>query len=172
MIDTVEFNGFSYPAFQAKGNASQFTIPFALQVCKGTGYDVGYGEEEWMLPGSFGIDMKDGNDAMDLPEGEVDFIYSSHCLEHLPNWVDALDHWTSRLRRGGVLFLYLPHFDQQYWRPWHNRKHKHVLTPEMIQAYLLDSEYCFGRIFVSQRDLNHSFMVMAEKGTESSISND
>jgi SAM-dependent methyltransferase len=165
MIETVEFNGFNYPSFQTEGNASQFAIPFAMQVCKGIGYDIGYGKEDWMLPGSLGIDMKDGNDALDLPEGEVDFIYSSHCLEHLPNWVDALDHWTSRLKVGGVLFLYLPHFSQQYWRPWHNRKHKHVLMPEMIRAYLADSEYRFDRTFISERDLNDSFMVMAEKGT-------
>jgi SAM-dependent methyltransferase len=163
MIDTVEYNGFTYPAFQAEGNASQFAQPFALKVCKGLGYDIGYGEVDWMLPGAIGIDLKGGTDALDLPEGQVDFIYSSHCLEHLPDWVVALDHWTSRIRSGGVLFLYLPHFDQQYWRPWHNRKHKHVLTPEILRSYLFDSEYDPTKIFVSGRDMNHSFMVMAER---------
>lgn len=164
MIETIKFKGMTYPAFQAKGNASQFAIPFAKQVCKGYGYDIGYGKDEWMLPGATGVDMKDGHDAMDLPLGEVDYIYSSHCLEHMTSWVDALDHWTSRLKIGGVLFLYLPHFSQAYWRPWNNRQHKHVLTPEMIGAYLYDAEYRFDRIFIGERDLNDSFMVMAEKG--------
>jgi predicted SAM-dependent methyltransferase len=163
MIEIVTFKGTAYPVFQAQGNASRFAIPFAQEVCRGSGYDIGYGKDEWKLPGATGVDMKDGHDAMDLPPGEVDYIYSSHCLEHLPSWIDALDHWTSRLKSGGVLFLYLPHFDQQYWRPWHNRQHKHVLTAEMISAYLRDGQYRPGRIFVSERDLNHSFMVMAEK---------
>jgi len=160
-IETIDYGGFKYPAFQAEGNASQFAIPFAKQVCCGEGYDIGYGADEWKLPGAVGIDLKDGRDAMDLPWGAVDYIYSSHCLEHLDDWVAALDHWTTRIRRGGVLFLYLPHFDQRYWRPWHNRKHRHVLTREMITSYLSDSGY--QNIFCSDRDLNHSFMVMGEK---------
>ena len=163
-IKTIEFNGVHYPAFQAEGNASQFAIPFALQVCRGVGYDIGYGKDEWKLPGAIGIDLKDGTDALDLPEGQMDYIYSSHCLEHVPHWVEAMDHWDSRLRIGGVLFLYLPHFSQEYWRPWHNRRHVHVLTPDIIRAYLEDSGYRSDRIFISERDLNNSFMVMAERG--------
>ena len=63
------------------------------------------------------------------------------------------------------LSLYLPHKDQSYWLPWNNRKHTHVLDQEMIEKYLWDRDD-MDNIFVSQRDLNWSFMVMAEKCTK------
>jgi predicted SAM-dependent methyltransferase len=91
----------------------------------------------------------------------VDYIFSSHCLEHLPHWVDALDHWSSRLKSGGTLFLYLPHRSQEYWKPWNNRKHVHIFDEEMIRAYLTDTGYT--KVCVSGVDLNNSFMAMAEK---------
>ena len=46
-MDTVNFKGFEYPAFQAQGNAAQFAIPYAKHVCVGIGYDIGCGKPEW-----------------------------------------------------------------------------------------------------------------------------
>lgn len=164
MIKTIIFKKATYPAFQAEGNASRFAIPFAQEVCEGVGLDIGYCKEEWKLPGAIGIDAADDSpyDAMNLPDGEVDYIYSSHCLEHLDDWVAALDLWRSKIKQGGTLFLYLPHFKQKYWRPWHCKKHRHVLTPEIIKQYLYDSGE--EKYFVSEMDLNNSFMVMVEVG--------
>lgn len=160
MIQTISHNNTKYPAFQSTGNASRFAIPYALEFCKGAGYDIGYNREEWKLPGAIGIDKGEYN-AFNLPEGEVDYIFSSHCLEHLPDWVAALDHWGARLRTGGVLFLYLPDYSQTYWRPWHNRKHLNILSPEYLKDYLTDRGYT--NIFSSGIDLNNSFFVVAEK---------
>lgn len=161
MIDTIEFNRKIYPYFQSIGFAAQFAIPYAQHVCKGIGYDIGCNKLEWALPGAIPIDLTLGNDGLQLPEQRVDYIFSSHCLEHLPQWVDALDHWTSRLKSGGTLFLYLPHRSQEYWKPWFNRKHNHVFDQDMIRAYLEDNSY--RKIYVSGVDLNNAFMVMAEK---------
>ena len=162
MVETIEFNNKKYPKFQAQGNASQFAIPFAKQVCNGIGFDIGCNREEWAFPGAIMIDpaLNTGH-AMNLPTFLVDYIFSSHCLEHIHGWVDVLDHWKTRLKPGGTLFLYLPHPDQEYWLPWNNRKHYNVLYPEMIQKYLENNGYT--NIFVSGMDLNHSFMAMAEK---------
>ena len=163
MIETIDYNGKSYPLFQTEGNASQFIIPFAKHFCKGRGFDIGCHKLEWALSGAYPIDiiLEDEYDAYKLPNGEVDYIFSSHCLEHLPNCVDALDYWVDHLRIGGVLFLYLPHFNQEYWRPWNNRKHIHVLSPEIIKAYLEDKG--FKNIFCGERDLNDSFVIVGEK---------
>jgi len=162
-IDLISFNGISCPAWQATGNASRFIIPFALEVCKGVGYDLGCNREEWKLPNAMAwdISIEPRQDALKLPELMVDFIFSSHCLEHLPNWVDALEHWGSRLKSKGVLFLYLPHYDSQYWRSWNNRKHIHNLNAETIIDYLKDRAY--KNIFSTGVDLNNSFAVIAEK---------
>ena len=161
MYETIEHNGIHYPTFQASGNAARFALPFAQQVCKGVGYDVGYCKKEWQLPGSIGIDIVNGTDANDLPDNKVDYVFSSHCLEHVDHWVETLEHWISRLHDGGVLCLYLPDISQSYWRPWFNRKHKHVLTPEIITTFLTDHD--MTKFHVSGIDLNNSFMVIAQK---------
>lgn len=164
MIPTIHFKGKDYPAFQTNGQASRFCMPFALEVCKGTGFDIGCNRAEWSLPGSILIDpaIDPSHDAMALPALNVDYVFSSHCLEHLPDWVGALDHWTTRLRSGGTLFLYLPDESQLYWRPFHNRKHLHQFRPEMLFDYLIHSNN-YHKIFVSGVDMYNSFTVMAEK---------
>ena len=96
-----------------------------------------------------------------MPDGEVDYIFSSHCLEHLHDWVNVLDYWTSKLKSGGTLFLYLPDYSQKYWRPWNNRKHLNIFTPEIIFDYMDDNGY--KNIFKSGVDLNNAFMVTGEK---------
>lgn len=173
MIETIQFKGESYPKFQAEGFAAKFAIPYAQQVCKGRGLDIGCGRREWIFPGARPIDPATIPDAgkhhaLDLPSPEAleavpagwDYIFSSHCLEHIPNWVDVLDYWFTKIHDGGVIFLYLPDFSQLYWRPWENRKHIHSFTPKLIEAYLLSKS---EKVFVSGVDLNNSFMAMAEK---------
>lgn len=163
MIDIIEYKNSEYPKFQSEGYASQFAIPYALHVCKGIGYDIGCMKKEWSFPNSIPIDLSfdDGYHALNLPKKDVDYIFSSHCLEHIDNWVSILDYWYDCLKPSGTLFLYLPGYSQTYWRPWNNRKHKNIFTPEIIMDYLTDKGY--KKIFVSGIDLNSSFMVMAEK---------
>ncbi|MFA6916995.1 MAG: methyltransferase domain-containing protein [Parachlamydiales bacterium] len=163
MIETIEFNGKLYPKFQASGNAARFVIPFALEVCKGQGLDIGYGKLEWKFPDAIGIDFGGKHHAMNLPEFQWDYIFSSHCLEHIKEpYYKVLNYWARYLRPEGTLFLYLPHPDQEYWWPINDTKHLHVLWPEEILKYLHESQY-WTKIFVSERDLNHSFVAMAQK---------
>jgi len=159
-MNIIEYKNEKYPFFQTLGNASQFSIPFAKHFCQGVGYDIGFCKEEWKFPGAIGIDssLENGFDADHLPEDTlVDYIYSSHCLEHVDNWVLTLEYWIQHLKPGGSLFLYLPDVSQKYWRPWNNRRHKHCLTPELLKEFVQDHE--MKNIFVSGIDLNNSFMV-------------
>ena len=162
-MQIIEFKGERYPGFQAFGNAAQFAIPYAKYFCNGLGYDIGCSKLEWALPGAIPIDLEFKNpwDANNLPDDEVDYIFSSHCLEHVPDWVATMDYWYSRLKVGGTLFLYLPDYSQKYWRPWNNRRHKHCLKPEFIRDYMIDKGY--DNVFVSGVDLNNAFMAMGEK---------
>ena len=163
MIENIEYKGDKYPSFQTIGNASQFAIPFAKHVCKGFGYDIGCMKKEWSFPGSYPIDLSfyDEWDSNKLPSMPPEYIFSSHCLEHVDDWVDTMNYWYDRLVDGGTLFLYLPDYSQKYWRPWNNRKHRHAFVPEMIVDFMKDNGYT--NIFSSQRDLNHSFIVVGEK---------
>lgn len=164
MIETIEFKGHIYPKFQASGNAARFIYPFAQEVCKGRGVDIGCSKKEWCLPGAIcvDIDFEDGYDAFNLPPANFDYIFSSHCLEHIHNWAGALDYWTERLVSYGVLFLYLPDESQIYWRPYHNRKHVHQFNRTVIEDYLKYSG-SYSQWFISNPDLNNSFAVMAQK---------
>ena len=163
MIEVNEFSDKRYPKFQTAAPASQFALPYAKQVCKGIGYDIGPHKKEWGFPGSILIDkdFPDEHHALSLPRKNVDYIFSSHCLEHVEDWVETMEYWYECLKEGGVLFLYLPHYSQEYWRPWNNRKHKHVLSPEIIGDYMRSKGY--RNLFLSGVDLNNSFMVMGEK---------
>lgn len=163
MIETITFKDHNFPKFQSEGFAAKFAFPFAEQVCKGIGYDIGCMKKEWSFPGSIPIDLSfnDGFHALNLPQKDVDYVFSSHCLEHIDNWCAVLDYWILNLKKGGVMFLYLPHWDQIYWRPWHNTKHKHVLTSEVIKQFLIDKE--MSNIFIGEKDLNYSFSIIAQK---------
>jgi SAM-dependent methyltransferase len=189
-LEIIEYKNHIYPKFQSEGFASQFIIPFAKKVCKGVGVDIGCNRLEWMFGGevcnsknsvsfddwlesvkesnfisnSFPIDpVINEYDALNFPENckNLDYIFSSHCLEHIPDWISVLDYWTSKLKKGGILFLYLPDYSQVYWRPWNNRKHINILSSEIISDYLEDRQYSY--IFKSGVDLNSSFAVISEK---------
>lgn len=160
----IDFKGHKYPEWQAKGNAARWIIPLAKELLSGVGYDIGYSKEAWMLPGAIGIEptIDHRYDAMRLPEGEVDYIFSSHCLEHVQrNWFDVLDYWLSKIKIGGILFLYLPHSSQVYWHPENNRKHIHSFDGSEIETYLNDLGH---KVYVSPGpDFNNSFVVVCEK---------
>jgi predicted SAM-dependent methyltransferase len=161
-MELVYFKQKSYPKFQSEGNASQFAIPYAKHFCKGIGVDVGCMKEEWAFPGAYLVDPSINDyHALDFPYNELDYIFSSHCLEHVYDWVDILDYWTSKLKPTGILFLYLPDYSQEYWKPWNNRKHKNIFTPQIISDYMNENGY--KNIFASGVDLNNAFMVVGEK---------
>ena len=162
-MELLNFSNEIYPKFQAEGNASQFAIPYAKHFCNGSGYDIGFCKEEWKFPNARGIDftLNDGFHANLLPDGMVDFIYSSHCLEHVDNQTDTLEYWISKIKQDGILFLYLPDFSQKYWRPWNNKKHKHCFTLEIINVFLIDHN--MTNIFKSSVDLNNSFIIVCQK---------
>ena len=166
-MDKIECKGSSYPIFQARGFASQFAFPFARHYCKGLGVDVGCMLKEWALPGAIPVDQSFDErwHAMDLPIQDIDYIFSSHCAEHLITPYNVFDYWNTVLKSGGCLFLYLPHFSQKYWRPWNktNSPHYHVFTPEIIQAYFEDQPEMWTDITVSNVDLNNSFIAIAHK---------
>jgi len=163
MLEPINYKGEKYPFFQKNGFAAKYAFPFAAEVCKGEGYDIGCMKTEWSLPGSIPIDIcfDDGWSALNLPRNNVDYIFSSHCLEHIDNWVDVMDYWYDNLKQGGVLFLYLPDYSQKYWRPWNNRKHKHIFSSTIIKDYMCERGY--KDIFASGVDLNNAFMVFGVK---------
>lgn len=151
-----------YPDYIRHGNAQQYILPVAQFFCQGKGIDVGCGK--WPFPGALAVDIKEGVDACDLPGEEYDYVFSSHCLEHLIDPVAALRHWREKLSAGGVLFLYLPHPDMEYWRPQNCSKHLHSWYPRQIRSLLIDLG--FEDVLYGERDLAWSFAAIGFKPKE------
>ncbi len=159
------YKGCLYPDYLKNGGASRYIEAIAKEFCRGYGIDVGCGA--WPLPGAVGFDIKalahdqsKWSDAAELKVADVsqDYIFSSHCLEHVENYVKVLEHWKSKIKPGGVLYLYLPHPDMEYWLPQNNRKHIHSFTPSGVHKLLLDLG--FIDVVSSERDMYWSFSVV------------
>jgi SAM-dependent methyltransferase len=130
-----------YPDYLTLGCASVAIHRTAQKYCKGHGLDIGAGY--WPLPGSTPIDTEQGpgiaNKLENIPENSQDYVFSSHCLEHISDWEKALDTWISKIKPRGVLFLYLPHPICKLWHisnPVMATTHKWVPTPEVIDQFL------------------------------------
>jgi len=147
-----------YPSY-LKRSGVRFIIPFAEEFCIGEGLDIG-GLVECHFPGAQIINLTslDSWTAENLPDEKYDYIFSSHTLEHLNNYVKVLKYWKNHLKKGGVLFLYLPHPDMEYWLPQNNQKHLHSFHPKDMVNLL--ENLGFSQVLHSERDLYWSFSVI------------
>jgi SAM-dependent methyltransferase len=158
---TFEYKGIVYPNYLRDGNALSFILPIARYFCHGHGLDIG-GTEQCSFPGTkiINIDTADEYHAMKLPNKTYDFIISSHALEHLKDPYFALERWTQRIKQEGVLFLYLPHEEQEYWT-FDNPKHLHAFTPTVIKGWLERMGY--EKVLCSGQDMYWSFAAVGFK---------
>jgi SAM-dependent methyltransferase len=167
-MKTLSFRDKEYPDFISHGNHARFIMPVAKEIIGDNklGVDVGCKHTEWSYPGSICVDTSFDDDyhASSLPsEGSLEYIFSSHCLEHVPDWRDVLTYWYYALADNGILFLYLPHTDNEYWdtRFMPTKRHVNNLYPEVIKA---EMEFLgFKNVFSSQRDAAYSFCIYGEK---------
>ena len=157
-----EYQGSTFPSYLKMGNANAYVEPFAKQFCSGNGLDIG-GFSDWVFPGARAINIVNDDewDANNLPGSNYDYIFSSHTLEHLPDYMGALELWRDSIREDGILFLYLPHPDMGYWLPQNNRKHLHIFYPDDIARTLEDIG--LKNVIASERDLGWSFAVVGQR---------
>lgn len=167
-MKTLSFREREYPDFISHGHHSRFIMPVAEEIIgyNRLGVDVGCKHREWAYPGSICIDtsFEDGFHATNLPHaGTLEYIFSSHCLEHVPDWKEVINYWHSALQEGGILFLYLPHIDNEYWdvRFMPTKRHVNNLLPEVVAEQFRVAG--FNNVFNSERDAAYSFCVYGEK---------
>jgi len=158
------YKGKTYPEYIKTGNAVGHIAEIAKQFCKGKGLDIG-GFYEFTFPGAIPINIADdilNFDAYKLPDhSNLDYIISSHCLEHLPDPIKALEYWIEHIKSGGVLFLYLPHPTMEYWLPQNNKKHLHSWRPKEMAQILKDIG--LQDVLYSGRDMYWSFSCVGFK---------
>lgn len=161
------YRGKFYPDYLTVGGASFAIFRVASQHCTGRGIDVGAGL--WPLPGSLPVDAErgpgHGRALSEFTEASLDYVFSSHCLEHIDEWRGALARWVSKVRHGGIVFLYLPHPDCEIWHPGSpmvGDAHKWLPTP----AVVTDALERLGCSVVARDDgpdAMHSFYVCARR---------
>jgi SAM-dependent methyltransferase len=101
-----------------------------LKFCVGYGADLGCGCS--CIEGANGFDLPvyDVSQCDYWEDGKWDYVFSSHCLEHIADWQTALSEWMRVVNVGGYLILYLP--CKGYYPPQDNAEHKWEPEPSVI----------------------------------------
>ena len=100
------YKGRFYPDYLTVGGACRAIEPVAERYCRGRGIDVGAGF--WPLPGAVPVDVSRGPGVewtvADFEDASLDYVFSSHCLEHISDWEIAFHGRRARVdshARGG-----------------------------------------------------------------------
>lgn len=149
---------------------------------RGRGLDVGCGPQKlWATSIGvdsgidtelFGIQMApdvrtEAHDLSMFADGSMDYVFSSHCLEHIQDFKRALKEWWRVIKDNGHLVLYLPHkaLYPNIGTKGSNPDHKHDFTEsDIIKAM---SEIAPGWLLLEKQQRNddqeYSFLVVFQK---------
>jgi SAM-dependent methyltransferase len=114
---------------------------FATRYFVGDGIDIGSGPDPLSQYGEMFPLMRSCRE-WDLPDGDaqtlssvgyasLDFVHSSHCLEHMKDPREALYHWLRVLKPGGHLIVTIPDedlYEQGIFPSSFNEDHKWTFT--------------------------------------------
>jgi SAM-dependent methyltransferase len=113
--------------------------PLETSILTDSGIDIGCGSDP-VTPDVQKFDRAEG-DASHITEyihEQFDFVYSSHCLEHLPDPATALREWWQLVRPGGHLFLIVPDedlYEQGVFPSRFNPEHRATFTISKAQSW-------------------------------------
>lgn len=107
------------------------------------GLDIGFqghkGPVEPILPSATGVDLGyPGYDGLTLPftDNSQDYIYSSHCLEHITQYIHVLRDWHRVIKVTGYIVIVVPHahlYEKKASPPSDfNRGHRRFYTPASL----------------------------------------
>lgn len=123
----------------SNGNEIYKIGPLLVPYTRGKGLDLGAGEGR-VFPHFVTVDsgkdyggrkvadvLAECDDLNQWADAKLDFVVSSHLLEHIVDYRAALKEWMRVIKVGGHLCLYLPHRDlyPRIGQPGSNPDHKH-----------------------------------------------
>jgi SAM-dependent methyltransferase len=149
---------------------------FFIKYMSGNGLDVGYAGYisgvEPILPNSIGVDLNyTGYDGLTLPfaDNSQDYIYSSHCLEHISDYKTVIQDWYRVVKTGGYIVTVVPHqylYEKKLALPsnW-NGDHKRFYTPaSLLQEFEQSLEPNSYRVrFLEDGDKHFDYSIGPEK---------
>jgi SAM-dependent methyltransferase len=112
---------------------------FERSVLVGKGLDIGCGGDP-VFPDVRGFDIGDGdaNEITRFIHEDFDFVFSSHCLEHMVDPKKALLQWWALVRPGGHLFFIVPDedlYEQGVFPSRFNKDHKSTFTISKAKSW-------------------------------------
>ncbi len=134
------------------GREAQKIAPWAIPYLDGRGFDVGCGDQK-VVPWATGLDRhkaadinSDGRAMPEVASRSLDFIFSSHFIEHCDDYTAVLAEWWRTIKVGGHLVLYWPHPDHypRIGQFGANLDHKHDITPDQMFDAMLRAASCTG----------------------------
>jgi SAM-dependent methyltransferase len=121
---------------------------FATRYFVGNGIDVGAGPDTlWQYVEQFPLmrscvvwDLKDGDAQLlaSIGNSSLDFVHSSHCLEHMRDPHEALRHWLRVLKPGGHAVVTVPDedlYEQGVFPSTFNTDHKWTFTMHKVKSW-------------------------------------
>jgi SAM-dependent methyltransferase len=110
-----------------------------FEYIKGDGIDIGCGKDPIfsnVFP--FDIEQGDANEITKYVNKSFDFVFSSHCLEHMTNPNNAIVEWWKLVKPGGYLFFIVPDedlYEQGVWPSRFNGDHKATFTISKTKSW-------------------------------------
>ncbi len=121
---------------------------FATRYFRGDGIDVGGGIDSLalfteffpLIHSLFIYDQQHGDAQLlrNVADVSFDFLYSSHCLEHMRDPVEAMNNWVRVVKPGGHLVVQVPDedlYEQGVWPSRFNRDHKATFTMHKTKSW-------------------------------------
>lgn len=149
---------------------------FFLHYMSGNGLDIGFAgytpDIVPILPAALGVDVNyPGYDGRTLPfaDNSQDYVYSSHCLEHIDNYLNAIRDWYRVVKVGGHIVTVVPHkflYEKKEELPsqW-NQDHKRFYTPaSLLQEFEQALKPNSYRVrFLEDGDVGYNYSIPADK---------
>ncbi len=119
--------------------AKQYWGPIEHAATQGRGIDIGCGPDP-VSPDARRFDIEDGdaNCVSKYVMEKFDFVYSSHCLEHMHDPKITILDWWKLVKPGGYLFIYVPDedlYEQGVFPSRFNTDHKATFTVSKAHSW-------------------------------------
>jgi SAM-dependent methyltransferase len=113
--------------------------PLERSILTGSGIDIGCGLDP-ISPNvrRFDVEHGDANEITKYVHDQFDFVYASHCLEHMHDPRKALIEWWQLVRVGGHLFFIVPDedlYEQGVFPSRFNPDHKVTFTISKAKSW-------------------------------------
>lgn len=142
----------------------------------GNGLDIGFAgyipDVVPILPNAIGVDTNfPGYDGKTLPfeDNSQNYVYSSHCLEHIDDYLNAIREWYRVVKVGGHIVTIVPHkflYEKKEQLPsnW-NGDHKRFYTPaSLLQEFEQALEPNSYRVrFLEDGDIGFDYSIPPEQ---------